>query len=48
MGPRGVTAEPVVRAMRPQRHPWMVEGPEQYAFVYQVALEELAHRLDAV
>ncbi len=31
-------------SMRRQRHPWMVEGPEQYAFVYSVVLDELAVR----
>ncbi len=44
LGPPGITVEPVVRAMRHQRHPWMVEGAEQYAFVYSVVLEELAVR----
>jgi len=40
----GISAEGVVRAMRHQRHPWMVEGAAQYQFVYDVIGDELTAR----
>lgn len=41
-----ISVEPVVRSMRKQRHPWMVEGLEQYAFVYLAIVDELTDRLN--
>ena len=44
-GVADVSLEGVVRAMRKQRHPWMVEGAAQYEFAYRVVLAELEGRV---
>ncbi len=44
-GVKELSIEAVVRAMRHQRHPWMVEGHHQYQFAYVAAIAEISDRV---